>query len=50
MRQRERQAEELISLENEMASAGSEIEGDKAWLEENKDVVQPAIDAAKQKQ
>jgi glycine betaine/proline transport system substrate-binding protein len=43
--------EELISLENEIAKAGDDpIKGSKAWLEDNRDVVQPAIDAAKQAQ
>jgi glycine betaine/proline transport system substrate-binding protein len=42
--------EELISLENEMAKAGDEIKGVQAWLEKNRNVVQPAIDAAKQQQ
>jgi glycine betaine/proline transport system substrate-binding protein len=42
---------ELISLENEIAAAGDNgVKGAQAWLEENKDVVQPAIDAAKQAQ
>jgi glycine betaine/proline transport system substrate-binding protein len=42
---------ELISLENEVAAAGaSPAKGVQAWLEENRDVVQPAIDAAKQAQ
>src|ERR687898_1771004 len=43
--------DELISLENEIAKAGDDpIKGSKAWLEDNRDVVQPAIDAAKQAQ
>jgi glycine betaine/proline transport system substrate-binding protein len=43
--------EELISLENEIAAAGDNgVKGAQAWLEENKDVVQPAIDAAKEAQ
>jgi glycine betaine/proline transport system substrate-binding protein len=43
--------EELISLENEITKAGDDpIAGSKAWLENNRDVVQPAIDAAKQAQ
>ena len=42
--------EELISLENEITKAGDEIKGTQAWLEKNRDVVQPAIDAAKQQQ
>jgi glycine betaine/proline transport system substrate-binding protein len=43
-------AEELVTLEEEIAKAGDPVEGAKAWLEENHDVVQPAIDAAKQAQ
>jgi glycine betaine/proline transport system substrate-binding protein len=43
--------EELISLETEISNAGDDaIKGTNAWLEENQDVVQPAIDAAKQAQ
>jgi len=42
--------EELISLENEITKAGDSAKGSKAWLEDNRDVVQPAIDAAKQAQ
>jgi glycine betaine/proline transport system substrate-binding protein len=43
--------EELISLETEISNAGDDpIKGTKAWLENNRDVVQPAIDAAKQAQ
>jgi len=43
--------EELISLETEISNAGDDaIKGTNAWLEENQDVVQPAIDAAKQQQ
>jgi glycine betaine/proline transport system substrate-binding protein len=41
--------EELISLENEITKAG-EIKGTQSWLEQNRDVVKPAIDAAKQAQ
>jgi glycine betaine/proline transport system substrate-binding protein len=42
---------ELVALENEIAKAGDDpIKGAKAWLESNQDVVQPAIDAAKQAQ
>jgi glycine betaine/proline transport system substrate-binding protein len=41
--------EELISLENEIDKAG-EIKGTQSWLEQNRDVVKPAIDAAKQAQ
>jgi glycine betaine/proline transport system substrate-binding protein len=43
--------EELISLETEISNAGDDpIKGTNAWLENNRDVVQPAIDAAKQAQ
>ena len=43
--------DELISLENEIAAAGDNpAKGVQAWLEENRDVVKPAIDAAKQAQ
>ena len=43
--------EDLISLENEIAAAGDNpAKGVQAWLEKNRDVVQPAIDAAKQAQ
>src|SRR5215217_2428805 len=42
---------ELISLEKEIEKAGDDaIKGSNAWLEDNHDVVQPAIDAAKQAQ
>jgi glycine betaine/proline transport system substrate-binding protein len=42
---------ELVALENEIAKAGDDpVKGVQAWLEENRDVVQPAIDAAKQAQ
>jgi glycine betaine/proline transport system substrate-binding protein len=41
--------EELISLENAQAKAG-EVKGTQEWLKDNRDVVQPAIDAAKQAQ
>jgi glycine betaine/proline transport system substrate-binding protein len=42
---------ELISLENEITAAGDNpAKGVQAWLEENRDVVKPAIDAAKQAQ
>ena len=40
---------ELIALEEAQAKEG-EVPGVKSWLEENKDVVQPAIDAAKKAQ
>ncbi|HET9966325.1 MAG TPA: glycine betaine ABC transporter substrate-binding protein, partial [Rubrobacter sp.] len=43
--------DELISLENEITAAGDNpAKGVQSWLEENRDVVQPAIDAAKQAQ
>jgi glycine betaine/proline transport system substrate-binding protein len=43
--------EQLNALENEIRKAGDDpIEGSKAWLENNRDVVQPAIDAAKEAQ
>jgi glycine betaine/proline transport system substrate-binding protein len=43
--------EELISLETEISKAGDDpIKGTNAWLENNRDVVQPAIDAAKKAQ
>src|SRR5215210_4769156 len=42
---------EVISLETEIGNAGDDpIKGTKAWLEDNRDAVQPAIDAAKQAQ
>jgi glycine betaine/proline transport system substrate-binding protein len=41
--------DELISLENAQAKAG-EVKGTQAWLEDNRSVVQPAIDAAKKAQ
>src|SRR5918997_5197796 len=40
---------ELIALEDAQAKEG-EVKGVQVWLEENKDVVQPAIDAAKKAQ
>jgi glycine betaine/proline transport system substrate-binding protein len=43
--------DELVSLENEIAAADDNaVKGVQAWLEENRDVVKPAIDAAKQAQ
>jgi hypothetical protein len=43
--------DELVSLEKEITAADDDaVKGAKAWLKENKDVVQPAIDAAKKKQ
>src|SRR5215210_4996018 len=42
---------EVISLETEIGKAGDDaVKGTKAWLEDNRDAVQPAIDAAKQAQ
>jgi glycine betaine/proline transport system substrate-binding protein len=41
--------EQLIALENAQAEEG-EVKGAKSWLEANRDVVQPAIDAAKKAQ
>jgi glycine betaine/proline transport system substrate-binding protein len=42
---------ELVTLENEIAAAGDNApKGVQAWLKENQDVVQPAIDAAKKEQ
>jgi len=40
---------ELIALEDAQAKEG-EVKGVQSWLEDNRDVVQPAIDAAKQQQ
>jgi glycine betaine/proline transport system substrate-binding protein len=42
--------EEVNTLEAEINEAGDPIEGAKAWLEENRDVVQPWVDAAEQAQ
>ncbi len=43
--------EELVSLEKEITAANDDaVKGAKAWLKENKDVIQPAIDAAKKEQ
>jgi glycine betaine/proline transport system substrate-binding protein len=43
--------DELIAIENEIAAADDNaVKGVQAWLEENRDVVKPAIDAAKQAQ
>ena len=43
--------DELISLENAIAEAGDDpVKGSQNWLKENRDVVQPAIDAAKKEQ
>ncbi len=41
--------EELLALENMQTKEGA-LKGAKTWLEDNRDVVQPAIDAAKQAQ
>src|ERR671914_418315 len=40
---------ELVALENAQAKEG-EVKGTQTWLKDNRDVVQPAIDAAKQAQ
>ena len=40
---------ELVELEDAQAKEG-EVKGVQVWLEENKDVIQPAIDAAKKAQ
>jgi glycine betaine/proline transport system substrate-binding protein len=42
--------DELIPLEQEIEKAESPAAGAKAWLKDNRDVVQPAIDAAKKAQ
>lgn len=42
--------EQLGELELAINDAGDPIKGVKTWLEENRDVVQPWIDAAKQVQ
>src|SRR5919107_570941 len=43
--------EELVGLEDEIAAADDNAaKGVQAWLKENQDVVQPAIDAAKKEQ
>lgn len=42
--------EQLNSLENEIRKADDPIAGSQAWLENNRDVAQPWIDAAKQAQ
>ena len=42
--------DELIGLEKEIENSVSPVAGAEAWLEENRDVVKPAIDAAKQAQ
>lgn len=42
--------DQLHSLENEIRKADNPIDGSKAWLEDNRDVAQPWIDAAKQAQ
>jgi glycine betaine/proline transport system substrate-binding protein len=43
-------ADQLVSLETEIEKADSPIAACKAWLKNNRDVVQPAIDAAKKAQ
>jgi glycine betaine/proline transport system substrate-binding protein len=42
--------DELIPLEQEIEKAENPAAGAKAWLKDNRDVVQPAIDAAKKAQ
>ena len=42
--------EELLALEQEIDKAETPAAGVKAWLKDNRDVVQPAIDAAKKAQ
>src|SRR5215211_4940745 len=42
--------EELLALEGEIDKAETPVAGVKAWLKDNRDVVQPAIDAAKKAQ
>jgi glycine betaine/proline transport system substrate-binding protein len=43
--------DQLNALENEIREAGDDpIKGSQAWLKDNRDVVQPAIDAAKKAQ
>ena len=42
---------ELVTLEDEIAAADDNAaKGVQSWLKDNRDVVQPAIDAAKQAQ
>ena len=41
---------QVNSLEDEIVKAGDPIEGSQAWLEDNRDVVQPWVDAAKRAQ
>jgi glycine betaine/proline transport system substrate-binding protein len=42
--------EELTSLEKEIEKSENPVKGVQAWLKDNQDVVQPAIDAAKKEQ
>jgi glycine betaine/proline transport system substrate-binding protein len=42
--------DQLHSLENEIRKADNPLDGSKAWLENNRDVAQPWIDAAEQAQ
>jgi glycine betaine/proline transport system substrate-binding protein len=42
--------DQLHSLENEIRKTDNPLEGSKAWLEDNRDVAQPWIDAAEQAQ
>src|SRR5918995_2255157 len=42
--------DELVSLEKEIEKSENPVKGVQAWLKNNQDVVQPAIDAAKKEQ
>jgi ABC-type proline/glycine betaine transport system substrate-binding protein len=42
--------DELTSLEKEIEKSENPVKGVQAWLKNNQDVVQPAIDAAKKEQ
>jgi glycine betaine/proline transport system substrate-binding protein len=42
--------DELTSLEKEIEKSENPVKGVEAWLKNNQDVVQPAIDAAKKEQ
>ena len=42
--------EQLLALEGEIDKAETPVAGVKTWLKDNRDVVQPAIDAAKKEQ
>jgi glycine betaine/proline transport system substrate-binding protein len=41
---------QVNSLEDEIVKAGDPVEGSRIWLEDNRDVVQPWVDAAKRAQ